>query len=154
LLLQGVKPGSRHYDVEEGQVHEGECYDRFRERSAPKCAMCSAALLGSFYEVEDGTKKVCAEGDCHDKWRESKADKCDICAKPLLGSFYNVGEEGSGAEAKVCADGNCHDVWRERAAPKCAACGGGILGRFYDEGARGKVHAEGDCYARFQQMPR
>lgn len=137
--------------MEDGKVHEGECYDQFRSAAAPKCAMCSSPLLGSFYEVEEGTKKVCAEGDCHDKWRESKADKCDVCSKPLLGSFFNLGEE-EGSQVMVCADGDCHDVWQKRAAPKCAACGEAVLGSFYDEGDRGKVHAEGDCMARFEQM--
>jgi hypothetical protein len=112
---KGVLPGSRHYTVEDGkQVHEGDCYEKYQVSTAPKCCMCSAPLLGSYYPVgdDDGSetpqkKKVCAEGpgDCLNKWKESVADKCHVCGKAVLGGYYQPEEEGIGL--KVHSEGDC-----------------------------------------------
>ena len=137
-------------------VHsDNGCYDRYRERTAPRCAVCGGSVLSKYYEVDkdggDAKLIIHAEGDCYQQYQEATAERCLICKLPVLGSFYDVQKDSK--QGKVHADGHCHKRWLESVAPRCADCRKPIMGSSYQvgvHGARVQVHAEGHCLARWK----
>ena len=68
--------GLAFYEMDDGKVCAGgACLQRYREAAAPKCLMCSAPILASYFEVDSldgsGKGKVCAEGDCLQRFKRS-----------------------------------------------------------------------------------
>ena len=134
---------------------ENGCYDRYRERTAPRCAVCGGSVLSKYYEVDKdggGAKLIIhAEGDCYQQYQEATAERCLVCKLPVLGSYYDVQKDSE--QGKVHADGPCHKRWLESAAPHCAECSEPIVGSSYQVGAHGarvQVHADGHCLARWK----
>ena len=105
VCRKGVLPGTRHYSVDGGKVHTGECHEQWRRDTADKCLMCSGPILGSFYEMDDG--KVCGDGDCLVRYREAAAPKCLMCSAPILASYFEVDSLDGSGKGKVCAEGDC-----------------------------------------------
>lgn len=161
----------KHPRVLHSDASGHDCYERYRERTAPRCAVCGGAVLSKYFQVETedgGSVKIHAEGDCHQRYKEKTAEKCLVCKGPVLDSYYEVGgegKEGGGSPAgKVHAEGSCHRRWQESVAPRCAVCAKPIIGSSYKVGVQGadddeeegggmtaRVHAEGDCLARWKE---
>ena len=54
-----------------GSKNEGDCYERHREATADRCAVCDGPILGRYYDVKERghAVKVHAEGSCYANFR-------------------------------------------------------------------------------------
>ena len=159
-------PGESYLPTAVGKTHTGDCHHQHKERTAPKCLHCNAAVVDKFHSYskdghynEEGDHKVHPE--CYEAYEATIGPKCLHCSLPVsrLASGYPYNDnEKYDQEGKHKVHSACHDDFNAARAAKCMQCGKPVVSGSsypigddgkYQKGGKRKVHSE--CWEEYQE---